>query len=176
MKHGVLRGRNEAGGIVERRFRVHQHPHALIHAVVAGRAREDGVEVGRKALRLLECHAPPAGATVEVGQLRRHAVEVRDRRLALRRGLVHRTVAEVFQLLRVTHREARIGARMAGIGYPRGDHGEVVYCTPGIREYHQHSSHRGEQHPKSAWKLARVIWLTWKYLYDSGSYAGRGGV
>ncbi len=67
-------------------------------------------------------------------------------------------------------------ARIAGIGYPRGDHGEVVYCTPGIREYHQHSSHRGEQHSKSAWKLARMIWLTWKYLYDSGPYAGRGGV
>ena len=67
-------------------------------------------------------------------------------------------------------------ARMAGIGYPRGDQGEVVYCTPGIREYHQHSSHHSEQHPKSVWKLARVIWLTWKYLYDSGSYAGRGGV
>ena len=67
-------------------------------------------------------------------------------------------------------------ARMAGIGYPRGDQGEVVYCTPGIREYHLHSSQRGEQHPKSAWKLARVIWLTWKYLYDSGPYAGRGGV
>jgi len=67
-------------------------------------------------------------------------------------------------------------ARMAGIGYPRGDGGEVVYCTPGIREYHQHSSHHSEQHPKSVWKLARVIWLTWKYLYDSGSYAGRGSI
>ncbi len=67
-------------------------------------------------------------------------------------------------------------ARMSGIGYPHGDQGEVVYCTPGIREYHQHSSHRGEQHPKSAWKLARVIWLTWRYLFESGPHAGRGGV
>jgi len=67
-------------------------------------------------------------------------------------------------------------ARMADIGYPRGDHGEVVYCTPGIREYHLHSSHRNERHPKSIWKLARVIWLTWKYLYDSGPYVGRGGM
>lgn len=67
-------------------------------------------------------------------------------------------------------------ARMSGIGYPRGDRGEVVYCTPGIREYHQHSSHRNEQHAKSAWKLARLVMLTWKYLYDSGPYAGRGGV
>ena len=67
-------------------------------------------------------------------------------------------------------------ARMAGMGYARGDQGQVVYCTPGIREYHQHESHRNEQHSKSIWKLARVVWLTWKYLYDSGSYAGRGGV
>ncbi len=59
-------------------------------------------------------------------------------------------------------------ARIADISYPRGDHGEVVYCTPGIREYHQHSSHRNEQHHKSTWKLARAIWLSWKYLYDSG--------
>ncbi len=67
-------------------------------------------------------------------------------------------------------------ARMADIGYPRGDQGEIVYCTPGIREYHQHPSHRSERHSKSTWKLARVIWLTWKYLYDSGPYAGRGGI
>jgi hypothetical protein len=67
-------------------------------------------------------------------------------------------------------------ARIAGIGYPRGQHGEVVYCTPGIREYHQHSSHRQEQHSKARWKLARVVWLVWKYLYNSGAYVGRGGV
>ncbi len=66
--------------------------------------------------------------------------------------------------------------RMAGIGYPRGDQGEVVYCTPGIREYHRHSSHRQESHPKSTWKLARVVALTWKYLYGSGPYVGRGGM
>jgi hypothetical protein len=67
-------------------------------------------------------------------------------------------------------------ARMAGLGYPRGDRGEVVYCTPGIREYHQHPSHRNESHPKSTWKLGRVVALVWKYLYGSGPYAGRGGV
>ena len=66
--------------------------------------------------------------------------------------------------------------RIEGIGYPRGDQGEVVYCTPGIREYHQHSSHRNESHPKSTWKLGRVIGLTWKYLHGSGRYLGRGGV
>ena len=66
--------------------------------------------------------------------------------------------------------------RMNGLGYPRGDAGEVVYCTPGIREYHEHGSHRGEQHRKEIWKLSRVIALAWKYLYASGSYAGRGGV
>ncbi len=67
-------------------------------------------------------------------------------------------------------------ARMANISYPRGDHGEVVYCTPGIREYHQLSSHRQEAHPKSTWKLARVVALVWQYLYHSGLYVGRGGV
>src|SRR2546430_7567494 len=50
-------------------------------------------------------------------------------------------------------------ARIADIGYPRGAQGEVVYCTPGIRENHQNSSHRNEQHSKSTWKLARAIWL-----------------
>ena len=67
-------------------------------------------------------------------------------------------------------------ARIIGVGYPRGDNGEVVYCTPGIREYHRHPSHRNESHPKSTWKLARVVSLTWRYLYGSGAYAGRGGV
>jgi hypothetical protein len=67
-------------------------------------------------------------------------------------------------------------ARMANIGYPHGDDGEVVYCTPGIREYHQHPSHRQEAHPKGTWKLARVVTLVWQYLYHSGPYAGRGGV
>jgi hypothetical protein len=62
--------------------------------------------------------------------------------------------------------------RMAEIGYPRGDRGEVVYCTPGIREYHQHSSHRHESHPKDTWMLSRVIVLTWRYF--SSRYVGRG--
>jgi hypothetical protein len=62
--------------------------------------------------------------------------------------------------------------RMADIGYPRGDRGEVVYCTPGIREYHQHGSHRQESHPKETWKLSRVIALAWRYL--NGRYVGRG--
>lgn len=66
--------------------------------------------------------------------------------------------------------------RMANISYARGDHGEVVYCTPGTREYHQHPSHRQEIHPKSTWKLARVVSLVWQYLYHSGSYIDRGGV
>jgi hypothetical protein len=66
--------------------------------------------------------------------------------------------------------------RMPNINYARGERGEVVYCTPGTREYHQLSSHRQESHPKSAWKLARVVWLVWHYLYHSGSYVGRRGV
>lgn len=62
--------------------------------------------------------------------------------------------------------------QMAGVGCARGERGEVVYCTPGIREYHEHPSHRGEIHPKSIWKLPRVISLTWKYLVEQ--YVGRG--
>lgn len=65
-------------------------------------------------------------------------------------------------------------ARMNGMGYPRGDGAEVVYCTPGIREYHNHPSHRHESHPKSAWRLPTVIFLVWKYV--SGQYGGKGGV
>jgi hypothetical protein len=66
--------------------------------------------------------------------------------------------------------------RMAGVSYARGDQSEIVYCTPGLREYHQHSSHRNEVHPKSIWKLGRVISLVWIYLNRSGAYTGRGGV
>ena len=58
-------------GIVERRFRVHQHLHALVHAVVAGRAGEDCVEVGGEALRFLERHPTAARAAIEIGQPRR---------------------------------------------------------------------------------------------------------
>lgn len=64
--------------------------------------------------------------------------------------------------------------RMNGLGYPRSDQGEVVYCTPGIREYHQHMSHRGETYPKTTWCLARVVALTWRYFRMD--YGGRGGV
>ena len=65
-------------------------------------------------------------------------------------------------------------ARMSGIGYARGDRGEVVFCTAGVREYHQHSSHRGEVHPKSIWKLPRVVALVWDYFFRSGNYVGPG--
>lgn len=66
--------------------------------------------------------------------------------------------------------------RMANLGCARGDSGEIVYCTPGLREYHQHPSHRNESHLKSTWKLARVLTLVWRYLCQSGNYVGRGGV
>ena len=65
--------------------------------------------------------------------------------------------------------------RMENISYARGNSGEIVYCTPGTLEYHCHSSHCNESHPKSSWKLARVIFLVWKYFH-SGKYLGRGGV
>lgn len=64
--------------------------------------------------------------------------------------------------------------RMETGGLARGERGEVVYCTPGTREYHQHPSHRHESHPKARWKLARVVWLAWFYLNRSGHYVGRG--
>lgn len=67
-------------------------------------------------------------------------------------------------------------ARMSGISYARGDAGEVVLCTPGVREYHQHQSHRAESHPKSTWKLPRVIYLVWNYFNSSGCFVGAGGV
>lgn len=64
--------------------------------------------------------------------------------------------------------------RISGMSYPQGNQNEIVYCTPGIREYHLHPSHRHEVHPKTIWKLPRVIYLVWKYLYGSGAYIGRG--
>lgn len=88
-------------------------------------------------------------------------------------------VAPSFQFVNPNNREetgAQWWPRIQGIGYPRGDRGEIVYCTPGIREYHQHPSHRAEAHPKTTWKLARVVALAWRYLYTSGPYAGRGGM
>src|SRR6185436_5888274 len=64
MNDRVLARGNHARRVVERRLRVHQHLHALVDAVVAGRAREDRVEVGGKALHLLERHPSAARAAV----------------------------------------------------------------------------------------------------------------
>jgi hypothetical protein len=64
--------------------------------------------------------------------------------------------------------------RMELGGLARGERGEIVYCTAGIREYHQHPSHRHESHPKTTWKLARVVSLAWHYLNRCGRYLGRG--
>ena len=124
VNHGILARRNEAFRMIERRFRIHQHLHALVHAVVPGRAGEDGVEVGGKALRLLEGHAAAAGAAVEVRELRVFAVKRGKRLLALRGGLVHRAVAEVGQLFRMTEREAGMSAGVSGIG----GRGRVAAC------------------------------------------------
>jgi len=66
--------------------------------------------------------------------------------------------------------------RMSGVSYARGDAGEVVFCTAGVREYHQHQSHRNESHPKSKWKLPCVVVLAWQYFRRSGDYMGPGGV
>jgi hypothetical protein len=66
--------------------------------------------------------------------------------------------------------------RMSEVSYARGVAGEVVLCTPGVREYHQHPSHCSESHPKATWKLPKIICLAWRYLCDSGSYLGPGGV
>lgn len=63
---------------------------------------------------------------------------------------------------------------IAGMQLPLNHWGEVIYCTPGVREYHQHPQHRDESHPKSTWKLARVVALAWKYLHGSGPYVGPG--
>lgn len=88
-------------------------------------------------------------------------------------------VAPSFQFVNPANRE-ELGAqwwpRMQDVGYARDDRGEVIFCTPGTREYHQHSSHRSENHPKTVWKLARVVALSWRYLYGSGPYLGRGGM
>ncbi len=65
-------------------------------------------------------------------------------------------------------------ARMSDISYARGDAGEVVFCTPGVREFHQHPSHRAEVHAKTTWKLARVVMLVWEYFFRSGTYVGPG--
>lgn len=64
--------------------------------------------------------------------------------------------------------------RMPQVSYARGDRSEIVYCTIGTREYHQHPSHRGESHPKEVWKLPRLVKLAWQYLNQNGPYAGRG--
>jgi hypothetical protein len=86
-------------------------------------------------------------------------------------------VAPSFQFVDPTNPDLTGGqywARMSGIGYARGDLGEVVFCTAGVREYHQHPSHRGEVHPKSTWRLARVVTLVWDYFFRSGDYIGPG--
>lgn len=64
--------------------------------------------------------------------------------------------------------------RMPQVPYARGDRGEIVFCTIGTREYHQHSSHRAESHAKEVWELSRLVKLAWQYLCQNGPYAGRG--
>jgi len=53
------------------------------------------------------------------------------------------------------------------------ENGQTVLCTPGTRGYHEHSSHRGETHPKSVWYLPKVLSVLWKYFHW-GDYQGRG--
>lgn len=64
--------------------------------------------------------------------------------------------------------------RMPQVSCVRGARGEVVYCTIGTREYHQHPSHCRESHPKSVWALPMLVKLTWQYLHCNGDYARRG--
>ncbi len=115
MNHWILARRDHARRVVERRLRVHQHLHALIHAVVAGCAGENRVEVGGESLRFLERHASAAGAAIEVRQPRGHAVEIGDGRFPLDGGFMNGPVAEVLQPLGMPHREAGVGARVTRI-------------------------------------------------------------
>jgi len=73
-----------------------------------------------KPLRLLEGHTTAARAAVEIGRLRGPAVKGGNRFFAAHGRLVHRTVAEINQFLRMAECEARI---LSGVSRIRGRRG-----------------------------------------------------
>jgi hypothetical protein len=48
-----------------------------------------------------------------------------------------------------------------------------ILCTPGTRGYHLHSSHHTEDHPRTAWRLAKIASLLSIFM-RMGDYQGRG--
>ena len=56
----------------------------------------------------------------------------------------------------------------------RLDDGTAVFCAYGIREYHLHTSHRGEARDKTKWTLSKLMTLTWEFFNRAGEYQGRG--
>lgn len=56
----------------------------------------------------------------------------------------------------------------------RLDDGTAVFCAYGVREYHQHTSHRGEARDKTKWTLSKLMSLTWEFFNRAGEYQGRG--
>src|SRR3989304_2142792 len=112
----VLARRNVAGRILVCGLDGRDELKALDGPVVAWRAGDEAVEIVRIALRLHEGLPPAAGAAVEIRDARRAAVQRGDGRLALHGGIMDGPVAEIDQLLRMTHGKARVAAGMARIG------------------------------------------------------------
>ena len=115
MDGGVLRRRDDAVRRFVRRLPLHHEAERFVAAVVRGRAREDGVEVGGVALRFLERHAAAARAAGEVRQLRPDAVETGDRLLAVDGGEMLRAIAPIDDLFRMARGPLRSSAGMTRI-------------------------------------------------------------
>ena len=116
VQHRVLAGRDEARGILVCSLHRTERLKRPIGAVVARSAGDDAIEILRESLRFHERHATTARTAVEVRQPGRGAIERRNCRLTLHRSLMNRAIAEVDEFLRMPDREARVGARVAGIG------------------------------------------------------------
>ena len=120
MEQAERRGRQVAGWIFQNRQHAIEVPRHQPGPVVRGRAGDDAVVVGGKALGRHQAFVAARGAADEIGALRRPAVERLNQALGLDRRLVVRAVREVDQLFRLLVREpghVQPGCRLvAGIG------------------------------------------------------------
>ena len=113
--HEFLLG-NVAGRVFVRGLRARDQLQALGGPVIAGIAGDDAFKILGKTLRFHERLPASARAAHKIRKARRRAVERRDRGLALQGRLVHGPIAEIDQLLGMTHGKARRVSHVSRVG------------------------------------------------------------
>src|SRR6266850_529012 len=102
-------GLNGAGGVLQKRLLIPYESRKKMRPVVRGRSRDDSVKVFRITLSFHQGLAASVGAADKVGKRRIPAVKSADDAPGLQVGLVHRTMPEVDEFLRMSDRPARAG-------------------------------------------------------------------